>query len=322
MRPFTTKLWTIARVLHFVAALALAIGAFPASSIGQTREQDENAKSVPPVHYLRTLGPFSVDGRNFTVELNVICYKDSPHPGMCNEDDEETVKSVKIQDGGGRTRFDKSFRVAFMHQLERYNVTATLLNGSKHQALEIVYEKLPSHADTGVSIQLFGLRGGKLQAFNGDPLEFYGRLGELPPGQQKDSKNLLPGDILPIYTLTNYFYILVPVHVDWKSFDLEEQSAGEFDVVQQRPYERNPDIQSDGFVHLHSSPNQNSDDAGVNVTPKSDVRVLKARFRKGPPEEHDSPNEMWLKVSVDGKIGWILGLDDYTAIGLSSARQE
>jgi hypothetical protein len=300
----------------------MTLGAIAAPAVAQTREQDENAKSVPPIHYVRTLGPFAIDGRNFTVKLSVICYKDSPHAGMCNEDDDEAVKSLKIQDDDGRTRFEKSFPVALMHQLERYNVTATLLNGDEHQAIELVYEKLPSHADTGVSIQLFAMRAGKLEPFSDDPFDFYGRLGELPAGRQKDSKNLLPGDILPIYTLTNYFYIFVPVRVDWKNFDLEQQDSGEFEVVHQRPFDRKPDVQSEGFVHLHPSPDKNSEEVGVDVSPKSDVRVLKARFRTGPPEQHDGPNQMWLQVSVDGKVGWILGLDDYTAIGLSSARQE
>ncbi len=310
------------RLLPPSMGLALAICALAIPLGAQTREQDENTKSPQPIHYVRTLGPFAIDGQNFTVKLNVICYKDSPHPGMCEQDDEETVKSLKILNEGGRTRYSKSFRVAFMHQLERYNVTATLLNGSRHQALEITYEKLPSHADTGVSIQIFGVRDGDLQALNPDPLDFYGRLGELPPGQQKDSKNLLPGDILPIYVRTNYFYIMVPVRVDWKEFSLDEPDSGEFDVVHQPPYGRKPDVEADGFVHLRSSPDKNAEDAGVNVTPKSDVQVLKARFRTGPPELHDSPQDMWLKISIDGKVGWILGLDDYTAIGLSPARQE
>jgi hypothetical protein len=307
-------------MLRLIMPLMLALCATAMPAAAQSREEDENAKSPPPIHYGRTLGPYSIDGRNFAVKLNVICYKDSPHPGMCEEDDEETVKSLKILDEHGRVRFSKSFPVAFMHQLERYGVAATLLDGAVHQALEITYAQLPSHADTGVSIQLFGLRHGDLQALNAEPLDFYGRLGELPPGPQKDSKNLLPGDVLSIYVLTNYFYIMVPVHVDWENFSLREADSGEFEVVHEPPYGRKPDVEADGFVHLHSSPDKNAEDTGVDITPKSDVQILKARFRAGPPERHDSPQEMWLKVSVDGKVGWILGLDDYTAIGLSPAR--
>jgi len=283
-------------------------------------QKDEDSRSPATMHYVRSLGPFPINGRNFTVKLNVNCYKESSHIGMCNGDDQEAVKSMKIEDEAGKTRFNQSFAVGFMHQLERHVVDATLLEGEGHQALEIVYTKLPSHANSGVTIQLFGLRNGTLQPLNEDPLEFYGRLGELPPGESRNSKKLLADDTLPVYVLTNYFYIVSRVRVNWKDFRLEQQESGEFDVLHQPPYERKPDVLADGFVHLYPSPDTSATPAGVDVTPQSHVQVLKAKFRKGPPEDHDSPNEMWLEVSVDGKTGWILGLDDYTALGLSSAQ--
>ncbi len=300
-----------------LTTLALCTLAIPAPAMAQ---KDEDSRSPATTHYVRSLGPFPIDGRNFTVKLNVNCYKESSHIGMCNEDDQEAVKSMKIEDEAGKTRFSQSFAVGFMHQLERHVVDATLLEGEGHQALEIVYTKLPSHANSGVTIQLFGLRDGTLQSLNEDPLEFYGRLGELPTGESRNSKKLLADDTLPVYVLTNYFYIVSPVRVNWKDFRLEQRESGEFDVLHQPPYERKPDVLADGFVHLYPSPDTNASPTGVNVTPQSHVQVLKAKFRKGPPEDHDSPNEMWLEVSVDGKTGWILGLDDYTALGLSSAQ--
>lgn len=299
--------------------MVLALGAFAVPPAAMTRQLQEDARSPKPIRYDRTLGPFPLDGRNFTVKLDVTCYKESPHGGMCREDDQEAVRSMKIEDEKGKTRFSQSFTVGFMHQLERHVVDATLLEGQEHQALEITCTKLPSHANTGVTIQLFALRDGTLQALDADPLEFYGQLGELPAGQWRNSKKLLTDDTLPIYVLTNYFYIVSPVRVNWKRFRLEQQESGEFDVAQQPPYHKKPDILADGFVHLYPSPDKDASPTGVSITPKSNVQVLKAKFRLGPPEEHDSPNDMWLQISVDGKVGWILGLDDYTAIGLSSA---
>jgi hypothetical protein len=55
---------------------------------------------------------------------------------------------------------------------------------------------------------------------------------------------------------------------------------------------------------------------GVNLTPGSHVELLKARFSAAPPDEHDSANDTWLRVRVDGQEGWILGVDDYAALGL------
>ena len=308
--------------LSLAALTILALWPLATASVARAQKDTkaEDARSPAPTHYVRTLGPFLIDGRNFTVKLSVNCYKETPHTGMCNEDDQEAVKSMKIEDEAGKTRFSQSFPIGFMHQLERHTVDATLLEGQGHQALEIVYTKLPSHANTGVTIQLFGLRDGTLQSLNADPLEFYGRLGELPAGESRNSKKLLADDTLPIYVLTNYFYIVSPVRVNWKNFRLEQRESGEFDVLHQPPYERKPDVLADGFVHLYPSPDRDATPTGVNVTPQSHVQILKAKFRKGPPEEHDSPNEMWLQISIDGKTGWILGLDDYTAVGLSSAQ--
>jgi hypothetical protein len=306
-------------LLLVAALIALSFRLFASPSVAKQQNQ-EDERSLAPEHYIRTLGPFSIDGRNFTVKLSVNCYKESRHPGMCDEDDQEAVKSMKIVDDAGKTRFSKSFPIGFMHQLERYVVDATVLEGREHEALEAIYTRLPSHANTGVTLQLFGIQNGTLQPLDPDPLEFYGRLRELPPGRQKNSKTLLAGDVLPIYVLTNYFYIVSPVRLNWKEFELDQPESGEFDVVHDPPYGRKPDIQAPGFIHLYPSPDANANPSGVDVTPQSHVEVLKALFRKGPPEAHDKPSDTWLQISIDGKGGWIIGLDDYTAIGLSPSQ--
>ena len=289
----------------------------PAAPQEAARERD--APSPAPTSYTRTLGPYSIDGANFAVKLSVICYKRTRHAGPCGEDDEETVKSMRIENDAGKTCFHTSFPVAFAHQVERHVVEVTRLEGRDHQALEFKFEQLPSHVNTGVSIQLFGIHDGFLQAFNDGPLEFYGGLGELPVGSSKDSRRLLAGDTLPIFVLTNYFYIVQPVRLNWNDFRLEPQEKGEFEVAHQPPYGRKPDIEADGYIHLYASPDENAAQAGVAVTPQFSVQILRAVIRRSPPEEHSSANETWLKISIDGKVGWIIGLDDYTALGLSSA---
>jgi hypothetical protein len=278
--------------------------------------QQEDSPSPSPTHYIRTLGPYAIDGKNFTVKLSVICYKETKHPGECTEDDEETVKSLKIEDEAGKTRYEKSFPVAFAHQVERHVVEVTRLEGQDHQALEILYEKLPSHANTGDTIQLFGVRDGMLQAFNQEPLDFTGELGELPAGTSNESRRLLAGDLLPIFLVTNYFYILQPIRVDWDDFALKPQESGEFDVAQESPYSRKPDIEGDGYIHLYPSPDKKSAAVGVSVSPRSHVQVWSALFAANP-SDNSSANDTWLKISIDGKPGWILGLADYTAIGVT-----
>jgi hypothetical protein len=279
--------------------------------------RQEDAPLPAPTRYVRTLGPFPIEGQDFTVKLHVTCYKESKHAGMCDEDDEETVSSVAIVGANGKIPFKRSFPVPLARQAGRHLVDVTLLEGREHQALELTYEDLSVPASRGKSIQLFGLQNGNLKPLDPEPLEFQGGLGDLPAGQFENSRRLLENDTLRIYALTTYFYIVTPVRVNWKDFRLEQQDSGEFEVADQPPYDIRPDIESERFIHLYPSPDNRTAPVGVNLTPKSRVRLLKARFGAAPPEKHDSANDTWLKVRIDDQEGWILGVDDYTALGLS-----
>jgi hypothetical protein len=305
------RLFTLANIGVLVLCFTLLV---PAEA------QQDDAPLPAPTRYVRTLGPFSIDGHEFTVRLKATCYKGSPHEGVCNEDDEETVNSVRIVDENGKSRFSKSFPVSLVHQLGRHLVDVTLLEGREHQALELTYQDLPSPPRTGESIQIFALLNGILKPLDPEPLEFQGGLADLPAGQLKDSKRLLENDTLRIYALTTYFYIVTPVRLNWKDFRLEQQNSGDFDVADQPPYQTRPDIESERPIRIYRSPDSKSTPVGVNLTPQSRVQLLKARFIAPPPEEHDSANDTWLEIRIDGQEGWILGVDDYTALGLSFTR--
>lgn len=194
----------------------------------------------------------------------------------------------------------------------------TRLEGQGHEALEVKYERLPSHVNTGVSVQLFGVRDGLLEAFNPDPLHFYGEIGDLPAGTSQDSERLLPGNAFPIYLLTNYFYVVQPVALNWETFGLVPKDTGEFQIPQEGHYRRTLQIKAAAYIHLYVSPDQNATRIGVNLTPDSHVQLLSALFLKGPPDERSSADDTWLKISMDDKSGWIIGIDDYTAIGLTA----
>jgi hypothetical protein len=297
--------------LVVVAALSLA----PAAA-----SQRADAPSPVPSRYVRALGPFPIEGHEFTVKLQVVCYKQSKHAGACDED-EETVISVRIVDENGKARFKKSFPAALAYQAETHLVDATLLEGREHEALELTYEDLSSRPPTtNQSIQLFGLQNGILKPLDPEPLEFQGALADLPAGQLKDSKRLLENDTLRIYLLTNYFYIVTPVRVNWKDFRLEQQDSGDFDVADQPPYEVHPDIESERSIHMYPSPDKKTKPVGVSLTPASRVKLLRARFKAAPPDEHDSADDTWLKIRIDGQEGWILGVDDYRALELNGAK--
>ncbi len=116
-------------------------------------------------------------------------------------------------------------------------------------------------------------------------------------GRPKDSRRLLAGDALSIFVLTNYFYILQPVHVNWTDFRLDPQENGEFEVAQQPPYRRKAEVEADGYIHLYASPDKGATQTGVAVTPQANVQVLRAVFRRSPSEQHSSASDTWVKVS-------------------------
>jgi hypothetical protein len=303
-----------------LAALAhLAILALCFLGVPVPAAQQDDAPVSAPTRYVRTLGPYAIEGREFSVKLNVICYKELQHEGACDEGDEQTVSSLKIVDEKGKSHFGKSFPISPVHKLGRHLVDVTLLEGREHQALELTYEDLPSPPRTGESIQLFGVRDGTLKPLDLEPLELHGGPADLPAGQFKNSHRLLENDILRIYALTTYFYIVTPVRVNWKEFRLEPQDSGDFDVADRPPYQVHADIESERLIHVYPSPDTHTTPVAVNLTPQSGIELLKARFNAAPPDEHDSANDTWLKIRIDGQEGWILGIDDYTALGLSFA---
>ena len=304
-RRFAITLWGLA-----VVGLFGLIGPVVAS-------QQDDAPLPGPTRYVRALGPFPIEGHEFTVQLRVVCYKQSKHAGMCDEDDEETVSSASIVDENGKTCFKKSFPVGLVRQTENHLVDATRLEGREHQALELTYQDFSPPSKTRKSIQIFGVQNGILRPLDPEPLGFQGGLADLPAGTSKSSKRLLEGDTLQIYVLTTYFYIVTPVRVDWQEFRLEAQDSGEFEVANQAPYEIRPNVSSDRSIRIYPSPDTKTTPMGVNLTPQSHIQLLKARFSAAPPNEHDSANDTWLKVRIDGQEGWILGVDDYTALGLS-----
>ena len=70
------------------------------------------------------------------------------------------MKSLRIEDAAGKSCFHTSFPVAFRASGRAARCRGDASGRCRHQALELQYEQLPSHVNTGVSIQVFGLRDG------------------------------------------------------------------------------------------------------------------------------------------------------------------
>src|ERR1700690_306874 len=105
----SVALLALGATLPFAAFAAAARAPARAAASSLPSHPQENDASPASTHYTRTLGPYSLDGAQFTVKLSVICYKSTSHAGPCSEDDEETVKSMQIDDALGKPCFRTSF---------------------------------------------------------------------------------------------------------------------------------------------------------------------------------------------------------------------
>jgi len=299
----------------------------PASQAGQTAATPVGAQELEDVEEHQ--GPFTLAGRNFTVVLH---YKRLPGK---SSPDSQALASLEIRDATGAVQQQESFP----HALEKgafpeiCSADVRLLSGSNGTGLLIDSGCLPSAPLSGGPWQIVGVVGGKLVPF-GKPLVTQGELGEFVPGAINHIGNLtqiLP-DVLKIRVWTGYFFVSVPVRVGWLEGKLalgqhcmyqtghgiaEEGCETPVEEAQLAPRE-----QEMTFVRMfHESNQRHGPPAHVVVKKDSKVEVVAGKvlitWEELPEAMHLSVGEdIWVKVRIDGKEGWIHTPEDLNAIGL------
>jgi hypothetical protein len=202
--------------------------------------------------------------------------------------------------------------------------------------------------------QVFGVVGGKLKPF-GAPVSFEGQLGWDAAAKTNIYKSAGPlgprADTLQFRIWTGHFRLIYPVRVDWAEGKMtpaqacDEQAAmGGSGEVQACQYNVLPEtdrqISNTTFVTLCSRPGEKCENPEkVVVKTNSKVVLLVAQVKArwnggvvtGPSGKSEklmdamddaggvgwAPNdELWLKVRIDGKEGWMHGEEDFHAFGL------
>lgn len=274
-------------------------------------------------------GPFTLAGRNFTVVLH---YKRLPGKPSS---DSQALASLEIRDAAGDVQHQESFPHAIEKGafLETCSADVRLLSGSNGQGLLIDSGCLPSAPLSGGPWQIVGVVGGKLVPF-GKPLVTEGELGEFVPGAINHIGNLtqiLP-DMLKIRVWTGYFFVSVPVRVDWLQGQLAlgqhcmyqtghgmAEEGCEMPAEEAQPAPREQEMT---FVRMFQESNQHiGPPAHVVVKKDSKVEVVAGKvlvtWEEGPEAVHLSVGEdVWVKVRIDGKEGWIHTPEDLNALGL------
>jgi hypothetical protein len=294
------------------------------------------------------LGPFSIAGRKYTVELQTR----KVGPGSTGFQG-DTVVGMEIRDAAGAVQYRKEFPYveATGDLIDTWSVSALLLSGTNGTGLLVSYDtysepSAPEQEPTGW-FQVFGVRNGKLAPF-GAPMEVQGGLLDQNSGSHsyKAARPLgTQADEVEFKVWAGHCRLIFPVRVDWSQGKLTPAqecaktagglSAGcQYKVVPEDHLSSSSEIT---FVRLWPNPDEKSGKAQKTVVKRdSQVELLTAQVAtewvassaadaaadsKGPLDDAGrfgvaADAELWLKVRIDGKEGWMHSEEDFQALGL------
>jgi hypothetical protein len=287
----------------------------------------------------RRVGPFKINEREFTVILKLMKYEGA------SKGFDETVESFSIMDKEGEVHYQKSFDVQYGNGrfAESIGIWAYALDstdrkgflyesgrlkefvskGHKGVGLILYYGVTPSAPSSGVSCQVFSLKGEHLVPLF-SPLTVYGQIYELPHGSNPNARRLFDGNTMRFGVWTGWFEVIVPVKVldrlrvvplhYYSTFDYSA-----FDVIVERRHS-----EEETFVRFFKHPEVSSMPQHVIIRKDTRVEFLCAYARvsigSGGAERVISVDEMpWLKVRIDGREGFVRDAEDLLALGIHPA---
>ena len=277
-------------------------------------------------------GPFTFGGRTFTVLTH------SKRMRGKHGDFAQALASLDIADDSGAVVHHEEFPNAVENGdfTESCSVSVNPITGSNGAGLLVETGCLPSAPMSGGPWQVFGIVNGKFAAI-GRRLYAEGEMGDFVAGKVSHSGSaiqILP-DELHIRLFTGYFFVSVPVRVNWMEGNLAlaqhcfyQTGHGMAEGGCEMPVEgveRHPGEQEMSFVRMFGESNEQiGPPAHVVVKKESRVEILAGKVLVTWEEGKDGiglgvSGDIWVKVRIDGKEGWIHSDEDLQAIGLYSA---
>jgi hypothetical protein len=331
-----------------VAACLATAGALPVRAQGDDgtagRPPQGAAAPAPTIaEFRRQEGPFDLGGQRFTVDLQM---KRLAGQGRAADPDfRETLATMEIKDPVGRVHFQRTFpyEVADDRFVETTAASAQMLRGRQGRGLLITYGMLPSTPLGGESWQVFGLFAGppsaplhgRLVPFS-KPIFAEGQLITEKPGArvvETSQEPRLQGDVLRFRVWAGNFFVIIPLRILW----FRNTIGPAWQCVKVTPRgpkpicalsveaERHPAAEDMTFVRLRREADEGTGVAQhVVVKRDSKLEFLGAEAEVVWKENADSvslgvSDDVWLKIRIDGREGWIHTQEDFQAIGLPQA---
>jgi hypothetical protein len=273
-------------------------------------------------------GPFTFGGQTFTVVTHTKRMRGA------RGDSAQALASLDIVDAAGTVLHHEEFAYPIENGdfAESCSVGVDSITGSNGAGLLLDTGCLPSAPLSGGPWQIFGVVNGKL-ALIGKPLYAEGEMGDFVPGKINHIGNVtqILADELRIRVFTGYFFVSVPVRVNW----LE----GTLALAQRCFYQTGHGLAEDGcempvegveqhreqdltFVRMFAESNEQiGTPAHVVIQKNSRVEILAAKVLVKWEEGKDAielgvGDDIWVKIRIDGKEGWVHTEEDLQAIGL------
>jgi len=293
------------------------------------------------------LGPFSLAGKDYSVLLR----KKKRQPGSTQESG-DTVVGMQIQDASGAVEYQRTFPCEAEIQAfsDAWFVSAALLAGTNGSGLLINYsaDSEPSAPEPEPTDwwQVFGVVNGRLRPFSG-PISVQGGLvssEKLKTGYTTAGPLDAQSDVLEFRVWAHHFRLIYPVRVDWARGRLspaqpcENKAMREGNVSCQFKVESEDLSNRDDvtFVRFCPSPGQKYEkpervlvkrDSSVEMVACQTTVVWSEGVASGPSSDPHKPmsdeggvsvpeDDVWLKLRVDGKEGWVNSVEDFSVLSL------
>jgi len=271
-------------------------------------------------------GPFTIGGQTFTV----VQHLKHTEQGDAGDD---TIALLEIVDSGGVVRYRDDFAYA-VEDGGFCRASVKVISGSNGAGFLLEMTCATSAPEGGGPWQILSVGNGKISAL-GKPFSAMGEMGDFVPGKINKIGNAtqILSDELRIRLFTGYFYVSVPLRVRWDSGLALAQNcfsqtghgfAPDGCEMPVEHAERQPIEQELTFVRMFSESNtQTVIPEHVVVKKDSRVEILAGKVFVTLEEEESKTGihlgvgpDIWVKVRVDGKEGWIHTEEDLQAVGL------
>ena len=267
-------------------------------------------------------GPFTIKGQTLTVVQHLKVQKGEP---------DATLALLEIVDSGGVVRYRDNYPYA-VESGGFCPASVKVISGSNGAGFLLDMACAASQPDSGGPWQILSVANGKISPL-GKPFSASGQIVDFVPGEIKKIGNLtqiLP-DELRIHLFTGYFHVTVALRVGWWEgglalaqhcfYQTGHGFAPDGCEMPVEDVERQPSEQELTFLRMFSESNARGIPEHVVVKKDSQVAILAGKVFVTLEESKsgislDVGPDMWFKVRIDGKEGWIHTEEDLQAVGL------